>query len=105
MGSGPSHHATHAIHPSSTFSGLPLLYMGSGSVICGQRKRAREAYRSHSTPRSSTPGRYRTSRPPPANPESTRRCTRTLLPSSRCSIGRGAPGLGACLRTVAMFSA
>jgi hypothetical protein len=59
---------------------------------------AREAYRSHSgSPRSSTPGTYRTRRSPPTIPAHTRETrTRTLPPSH--STGRGAPGAGACPR-------
>jgi hypothetical protein len=57
-----------------------------------------KAYRSHSSPpRSSTPGRYRTSRPPPTKPAGTPRpCTCTRPPSH--STGRGAPDAGACPR-------
>jgi len=72
------------------------LYEDDSNAPRMRRKRAWEDYRSHSTPRSSTPVRNRTRRPPPANSESTRPCTRTLPPKG--STGRGAPIVGLCLR-------
>ena len=84
----------------------PLLHMSAGNVPSVRSKRAREAHHSHSPPRSSTPGRHRSSRPPPTfsrytmtcsracNPVYTNPgpCTRTRTPKG--STGHGAPGAG-----------
>ena len=75
----------------------PPLYRGAGNVPRMRSNRARETYRRHSTPRSSTPDRDRKCHPPPTNPARTYPpCTCTRPPSH--STGRGAPGAGACPR-------
>ena len=75
----------------------PPLYRGAGNVSRMRIKRARGTYRSHSTPRSSTPGSYRKCRPQPTNTACSRRPCTCTLPLSH-STGRGAPDAGACPR-------
>jgi hypothetical protein len=73
-----------------------LLPMDAGNVPSVRSKGTREAYRSHPTPRSSTPGRHHSGRPPSSTPRSISPCSRTGTPKD-CT-GHGAPGAGACRR-------
>ena len=76
-----------------------LLSMNAGNVSSLRGKQAREAYGSHSTPRSSTPGRHHSARPPPTLPGGgARPCSRTPTPNQPGCTDHGAPGAGACLR-------
>ena len=75
-----------------------LLSMDAGNVPSMRSKRAREAHCRvwKPAPRSSTPVRHHTGRPPPTTPGHTTpsRCSR----DPKGSTGHGAPGAGACLR-------